>query len=118
MHIVGRCVHTQAHFRTGGAHLVFPIFTQVSALLQPALAEDAQALSTPGVETLSSWAPAAAIPWRRIDHQAAAGGVPPTVPEFAPGTQDGLTLDIALTERNIRANIAKVLTGTVGYRTR
>jgi hypothetical protein len=80
--------------------------------LAEAFAEHGQALSMPGAETLPSWAPAAAVPWRRIDHRAAAHGVAPVVAEFAPGTQDGLTLAIALSERNLRANIAPLLAGT------
>ncbi|MCO6005345.1 hypothetical protein NE236_10145 [Actinoallomurus purpureus] len=80
--------------------------------LATALAEHVQALSVPGAERLPIWAPLAAVPWRRVDHEAVEQGVEPIVEEFAPGTQDGLTLDLALDERNLRANIAALLAGT------
>jgi hypothetical protein len=65
----------------------------------------------PGTETLPTWAPLAAVPWRRVDARAVARGVEPVVTEFAPGTQDGFTLDLALTERDLRANIDALLAG-------
>ncbi|WP_345428659.1 hypothetical protein [Actinoallomurus vinaceus] len=80
--------------------------------LATALAEHAHALSMPGAETLPIWAPLAAVPWRRVDPQAVARGDKPIVEAFAPGTQDGLTLGLALDERDLRANIAAVLAGT------
>jgi hypothetical protein len=76
------------------------------------LAEYVHAFSLPGSETLPKWAPLAAVPWRRLDPQAVARGVEPVVEDFAPGTQDGFTLDLALTERDLRANIAALLDGT------
>ncbi|MEV0408531.1 hypothetical protein [Actinoallomurus sp. NPDC050550] len=80
--------------------------------LATALGEHVQALSMPGTETLPPWAQLAAVPWRRVDQRAVARGVEPIVAEFAPGTQNGLTLDLALNERNLRANIAALLAGT------
>ncbi|MEV5755018.1 histidine-type phosphatase, partial [Actinoallomurus sp. NPDC052308] len=77
--------------------------------LAEALAEHVQALSMPGADQLPLWAPAAAIPGRRIDQDALAGGIPPIVDEFEPTRQDGLTADIALSEENLKANIAPLL---------
>ncbi|MCW2863312.1 MAG: hypothetical protein JWP48_5020, partial [Actinoallomurus sp.] len=80
--------------------------------LAKALAKDAHGLSMPGAEYLPARAAAAAIPWRRLDRQAIARGVAPIAPEFAPDTTDGLTVDLAFKERNLRANIFPLLLGT------
>jgi hypothetical protein len=82
-----------------------------SALAQ-VLAQHVHALATPGSGQLPPWAPAAAVPWHRIDHQAATRGVAPIFDEFTPDTQDRFTIELALGERNLRANIAALLKGT------
>jgi hypothetical protein len=79
--------------------------------LAEALAEHVHPLTMPGADNLPMWASAAAIPWRRIDHQAVSRGIAPIVDEFAPGFQDGLTSHIAFNERNMRANIEPLLNG-------
>ncbi|HXA58598.1 MAG TPA: hypothetical protein VNW94_05495 [Streptosporangiaceae bacterium] len=79
--------------------------------LATSLAEHAQALSLPESETLASWAPIAAMPWRRVDRRAAAQDQAPIAKEFWPVTQDGLTLDLALDEHASRADIASLLLG-------
>ncbi|GAB3976051.1 hypothetical protein GCM10029978_061800 [Actinoallomurus acanthiterrae] len=80
--------------------------------LATSLAEHVHAMAMPGIEHLARWAPAAATPRRRIDGAAVARGVAPTVEEFGPTHQDGLTGDIGLDERDASANVDKLLRGT------
>ncbi|MCW2863418.1 MAG: hypothetical protein JWP48_5126, partial [Actinoallomurus sp.] len=83
-----------------------------SSPLAKVLAQYMHALATPGSGQLPPWAPVAAVPWRRIDPRAITRGIAPYFEHFAPDTQDRFTIELALTERNLRANIAALLKGT------
>ncbi|MCO5991695.1 hypothetical protein NE235_36850, partial [Actinoallomurus spadix] len=80
--------------------------------LATSLAEHVHAMTLPGIEHLARWAPAAAMPRRRIDEAAVARGVAPTTKGFGPAHENTLTVDIALDERDAAANIDKLLRGT------
>ncbi|MFL6052511.1 MAG: hypothetical protein ACJ72W_06285, partial [Actinoallomurus sp.] len=76
------------------------------------LARYVHALATPGSWQLSPWASLAAVPWRGIDFPAVSRGVAPYLADFAADSQDRSTIELALNERNLLANIAALLKGS------